>query len=114
MQRNQYMNVPKAFISYSWDDDAHKQWVAKLATQLRSDGVETILDQWHAVPGDQLPEFMEREIRENDYVLIVCTPNYRLKSDQRKGGVGYEGDIMTAEVHTQRNHRKFMPIVARG
>lgn len=108
------MNVPKAFISYSWDDDAHKQWVAKLATQLRSDGVETILDQWHAVPGDQLPEFMEREIRENDYVLIVCTPNYRLKSDQRKGGVGYEGDIMTAEVHTQRNHRKFMPIVARG
>lgn len=114
MQRNQYMNIPKAFVSYSWDDDAHKQWVAKLSTQLRSDGVETILDQWHAVPGDQLPEFMEREIHENDYVLIVCTPNYRLKSDQRKGGVGYEGDIMTAEVHTQRNHRKFIPIVARG
>lgn len=108
------MNAPKAFISYSWDDDTHKQWVAELATQLRSDGVETILDQWHAVPGDQLPEFMEREIRENSYVLIVCTPNYRLKSDQRKGGVGYEGDIMTAEVHTQRNHRKFIPIIARG
>ena len=108
------MNTPKAFVSYSWDDDAHKQWVAKLATQLRIDGIETILDQWHAVPGDQLPEFMEREIRNNDYVLIVCTPNYRLKSDQRKGGVGYEGDIMSAEVHTQRNHRKFIPIIAKG
>ena len=57
---------------------------------------------------------MEREIRENDYVLIICTPNYKLKSDQRKGGVGYEGDIMTAEVHTQGNHRKFIPILARG
>ena len=57
---------------------------------------------------------MERHIRENDYVLIICTPNYRLKSDGRKGGVGYEGDIMTAEVHTQRNHRKFVPIIARG
>ena len=104
----------KAFMSYSWDDDQHKAWVAKLATNLRDNGVETILDQWHAVPGDQLPEFMERQIRENDYVLIICTPNYRLKSDGRKGGVGYEGDIMTAEVHNQRNHRKFIPILARG
>ena len=108
------MSAPKAFVSYSWDDDQHKKWVAKLATNLRNDGVETILDQWHAVPGDQLPEFMERQIRENDYVLIICTPNYRLKSDGRKGGVGYEGDIMTAEVHNQRNHRKFIPILARG
>ncbi len=108
------MSDPKAFISYSWDDDQHKEWVAELATDLRNDGVETILDQWHAVPGDQLPEFMEKHIRENDYVLIICTPNYRFKSDERKGGVGYEGGIMTAEVHTSRNHRKFIPILARG
>lgn len=108
------MRNPKAFISYSWDDDPHKEWVLHLATDLRKDGVETILDQWHAVPGDQLPAFMEREIRENDYVLIICTPNYKLKSDQRKGGVGYEGDIMTAEVYTQGNHRKFIPVLARG
>ena len=108
------MDAPKAFVAYSWDDDRHKRWVANLATKLRDDGVETILDQWHTVPGDQLPEFMEREIRENDYVLIICTPDYRLKSDARKGGVGYEGDIMTAEVHTQRNHRKFIPVLARG
>ena len=108
------MSDTKASISYSWDDDQHKEWVAALATKLREDGVATILDQWHAVPGDQLPEFMEKQIRENDYVLIICTPNYRLKSDGRKGGVGYEGDIMTAEVHTRRNHRKFIPILARG
>ena len=98
------MSTPKAFVSYSWDGDSHNEWVAALATQLRGDGIETMLDQWHAVPGDQLPAFMEKEIRENDYVLIVCSPNYRLKS----------GDIMTAEVHTQGNHRKFIPILARG
>lgn len=108
------MSVTKAFVSYSWDSDQHKEWVAKLATDLRHDGIETILDQWHTELGDQLTEFMERQIRENDYVLIVCTPNYRLKSDERKGGVGYEGDIMTAEVHNQRNHRKFIPILAQG
>ena len=108
------MSTPKAFISYSWDDEDHKSWVAKLATDLRSDGVDTILDQWHVVLGDQLPSFMEKEIRENNYVLIICTPNYKLKSDERKGGVGYEGDIMTAEVLNKGNHRKFIPVLARG
>ena len=57
---------------------------------------------------------MEKEIAKNDYVLIVCTPNYRLKSDERLGGVGYEGDIMTAEVLTKGNHRKFIPVLALG
>ena len=105
---------PTAFISYSWDDDPHKVWARKLATQLRADGVDVHLDHWHTVPGDQLPEFMEREIRENEYVIVICTPKYRIKSDRRTGGVGYEGDIMTAEVLAKQNHRKFIPVLARG
>ena len=106
--------IPKVFITYSWDDDNHKSWVAELATRLRGNGVETRIDQWHAVPGDQLPEFMEREIRNNDYVLIICTPKYRSKCDKREGGAGYEGDIITAEVYTTKNHRKFIPVLAHG
>ena len=108
------MTAPRAFASYSWDDEAHKSWVATLATELRGDGIETILDQWHAVLGDQLPAFMEKEILKDDYVLVICTPNYRLKSDERLGGVGYEGHIMTAEILSRGNHRKFIPILARG
>jgi len=46
------MSAPKAFIVYFLEDDNHKKWVADLATRLRHNGVETILDQWHAVPGD--------------------------------------------------------------
>jgi TIR domain-containing protein len=72
------------------------------------------LDQWEAVPGDQLPAYMERSIRENQFVLIVCTPRYKAKSDERSGGVGYEGDIMTAEVYSKSNHRKFIPIWRNG
>jgi hypothetical protein len=98
---------PTVFISYSWDDEVHKEWVRQLAARLRADGVDAPLDRWHAVPGDQLPEFIEREIRDNDYVLIICTPKYKDKSDKRIGGVGYEGDIMTGEVFTKQNHRKF-------
>ena len=114
IETNNLKSTPKVFISYSWDDDSHKLWVADLATRLRNDGVETILDQWHAVPGDQLPQFMEKEIRDNDYVLIICTPQYRKKFDERIGNVGLEGDIMAAEVQTLKNNRKFIPILANG
>lgn len=108
------MRLPSAFVSYSWDTDEHRQWVLDLATRLRGDGVETILDQWHLVPGDQLPAFMEKAVRESDHVLIVCTPRYKERSDRREGGVGYEGDIITGEVFTTRNERKFIPILRRG
>jgi nucleotide-binding universal stress UspA family protein len=108
---NKSTDMKKVFISYSWDNDEHKKWVRDLAARLRSDGIDVTLDQWHLVPGDQLPEFMERAIRESDYVLIVCTHKYKDRSDKRQGGVGYEGDIITAEFMTTRNQRKFIPLL---
>ncbi|MBI3912045.1 MAG: toll/interleukin-1 receptor domain-containing protein [Armatimonadetes bacterium] len=113
-QGHQASEHPRAFVSYAWEDEEHIEWVRSLASQLRADGVNVTLDQWGTAPGDQLPEFMERAIRENDYVLIICTPAYKQKSDNRAGGVGYEGAIMTAEVNTQRNRRKFIPILRKG
>jgi hypothetical protein len=68
--------TPKAFITYSWDDEVHKEWVMRLATRMRADGVDVTLDRWHAAPGDQLPAFMERAVRENDFVIAVCTPRF--------------------------------------
>ncbi len=106
--------MPTAFVSYSWDSDEHRDWVLEFATRLRGDGVETVLDQWHLVPGDQLPAFMEKAVRESDYVLIVCTPRYRDRSERRVGGVGYEGDIITGQVLTTRNQRKFIPVLRAG
>ncbi len=105
---------PTAFISYSWDTDEHIAWVGGLAGCLRGDGVDVMLDQWGTAPGDQLTKFMEEGIRNNDFVLVICTPNYRKRSDSREGGVGYEGDIMTAEFMRQRNKRKFIPVWRSG
>jgi TIR domain len=106
--------MTSAFMSYSWDSDAHKAWVRDVATRLRASGVEVTLDQWHLVPGDQLPQFMESAVRNSDFVLVICTPRYKARSDNRTGGVGYEGDIMTAEVLTTRNQRNFIPILRSG
>ena len=106
--------IRSAFISYSWDDDAHREWVRKLAERLRADGIDVSIDRWAAVPGDQLSAFMERSIRDNQFVVLVCTPRYKCRSDAREGGVGYEGDVMTAEVMTSQNHRKFIPVLRSG
>lgn len=114
MNSRRKAKAPKAFISYSWDSETHQSWVQEFATRLRANGIDAILDQWHLTPGDELAEFMERAIRRSDYVLIICTPRYKQRSDSRIGGVGFEEDIMTAQVLTRRNHRKFIPILREG
>ncbi|PYS92132.1 MAG: hypothetical protein DMF64_10110 [Acidobacteria bacterium] len=107
-------HYPSAFISYARGDDAQQKWIKELAKRLRADGVDVTLDQWHLVPGDHLPLFMECGVRDNDFVIIVCTPQYKAKSEARSGGVGYEGTIITAEVAEKQNHRKFIPVLRFG
>ena len=105
---------PKCFISYSWDDDEHKQWVKKLATKMRENGIDTILDQWHLAPGDHLTYFMEKSITESDYTIIICTPKYKLKSDSRISGVGFEENIISAKAFANNDHRKIIPVMRYG
>ncbi len=105
--------TPKAFISYSWDDAAHKEWVKQLATRLREDGVDVTLDSWHARLGEDIPAFMERAIRENDFLVSICTPRAREKADHRDGGVGYETRIMAAYAFEGGAGKTFIPVVRR-
>lgn len=105
---------PKVFISYSWEDNEHKEWVKSLADRLLSDGIEACVDQYDLTLGDRLPQFMEQSIADADYVLIICTPTYKSKSDNRKGGVGYEGHIISGELFNKGNEKKFIPVIRRG
>jgi len=57
---------------------------------------------------------MEEQITFADYVLIICTPRYKIKADRRTGGVGYEGHIISAELTNSSNERKFIPIKRKG
>jgi hypothetical protein len=105
--------APKAFISYSWDDDAHRDWVEQLATRLRKDGVAVTLDRWHARLGEDIPAFMERAVRENDFLISICTPRFRGKADERDGGVGYETRIMAAYAFKGGVGKTFIPVIRR-
>lgn len=105
---------PKVLISYSWDSDEHKDWVRSFAERLRLNGVDVRLDQWHVSPGQSLTQFMEVEIVNCEYVLIVCTSNYYKKTMNRQGGVGYEQQIISGHIVSGTPREKFIPVVREG
>ncbi|HMS27801.1 MAG TPA: toll/interleukin-1 receptor domain-containing protein [Burkholderiaceae bacterium] len=105
------MTIPKVFVSYSHDSQAHKKWVLELATRLRKVGVDAALDQWDLGPGDDIPLFMERNLAKADRVLMVCTGNYVEKANAGTGGVGYEKMIVTADLMKKVDSNKVIPIV---
>jgi hypothetical protein len=105
------MTAPVAFISYSHDSQDHKRWVLDLATRLRSNGVDVILDQWDLGPGGDLPHFMEQAVAKSARVLMICTERYTQKANLGSGGVGYEKMIVTAELLQRIESNRFIPIV---
>jgi formylglycine-generating enzyme required for sulfatase activity len=85
--------------------------VRKLAEDLRAQGVDATLDQWDLRPGADVVAFMEAGIRGADRVLMVCSGNYVRKAEERKGGAGYEGTIVTSHVARSTDTVKFIPLV---
>ena len=109
------MANPTCFISYSWDSEEHKEWVRNIAEALQRRGVWTYLDQWDINPGSDLTGYMESKIRESDYVLLVCTPDFAKKANLQVGGVGYEKVIVSGEIFQNISKpEKFIPIIRSG
>ncbi len=103
--------VPKVFISYSHDDQAHKKWVLELAQRLRNAGVDAILDQFRLGIGDDLGSFMEKGVADSNRIIMICTDTYVTKANNGLGGVGYEKMIITAEYMNQIGTKKVIPLI---
>jgi TIR domain len=104
----------RVFVSYSHDSDEHKKWVLALVKRLRNDGIDAIVDEMHLTLGAYSPEFMERAVRESGRVLVACTEKYKQRFDNREGGAGYEGHIITGEIVNEVGKNKFIPILRQG
>ena len=103
--------TPRVFISYSHDSPSHKQWVLKLASDLRTNGADAVIDQWDLSPGDEISKFMESEIRAARRVIVVCSKQYVEKANSGQGGVGYERMIVTSELITDLGTKTFIPVI---
>ena len=104
---------PKVFISYAWSGKEYEQNVLTFASMLKGDGVEVILDKWNMRPGADTIDFMEKCVKDPtvNYVLMLLDKNYSEKADGRKGGVGVETQIISAEVYKDVSQDKFIPII---
>src|SRR5918993_3364402 len=96
---------PVVFVSYSLEGDAHAAWVRRLATDLRTNGLDVILDQWALRVGDDVAAFMDDGVARADYLLLVCTESYAAKANDRRAGVGYEQGIITGRLLTDTASR---------
>ena len=103
----------KLFVSYSWTNKTHEDWVLTLATELREKGVDVILDKWDLKEGQDSIEFMESMVTNPDInkVLIISDKKYVEKADKRNGGVGTEAQIISPEVYRNTSQEKFVVAV---
>jgi len=92
-------DTPKVFISYSHDDIAHKMRVREFAKRLRNNGIDAKLDQDVISPEQGWPNWCKDNIKDADFVFIICTKLYYniaggREQDKEKKGVYYEWPII--------------------
>lgn len=104
---------PKVFISYAWGSDEYQSKVLSFASQLRSDGIDTIFDKWDLTEGNDTYAFMEQCVNDPcvTNVLMLLDPIYAKKADDHSGGVGTETQIISAKVYQEVTQDKFIPVV---
>ncbi|XP_065832214.1 uncharacterized protein [Oscarella lobularis] len=128
------MSVMKVFVSYCHDPlpiDAvvdrsdrdrrrtlHCAHAVNLSNYLRHRGIDCRIDQYYEDdPPNSWPQWMERQIVECDYVLMVCTPSYfhyvtqEADEGSQKGlGSRFEGRIIYGCLTKEPTAGKFIPI----
>lgn len=107
------LGLPKVFISYSWKPFSNKQKTLELAERLSNDGVHVIIDEWDLSEGQDKYQFMEKMVNLDDLkrVLIICNQDYAQKANDKKGGVGVESLIISDEIYSQADQKKFVPVI---
>ena len=107
----------RVFISYTHDSSSHSRRVLNLSNWLRHEGFDCDIDQYHV--NENWPAWMERNIEQANFVLVICTPTYlrRWHNDEKPGvGLGAQWESLLTRQHLYFSaglNNKFIPIVFR-
>jgi hypothetical protein len=106
----------RVFISYSHDSHEHAARVLGLTQRLRREGVDAIIDQFFPFPAEGWIRWMVQQVEAADFVLCVCTDDYRIgfdgvsREDSEKG-VNWEGKIISECIYDARGENsRFIPV----
>jgi hypothetical protein len=110
-------NPPKVFISYSHDSPEHADRVLELADRLRADGLDCMLDQYADSPPEGWPRWTDQQLREANFVLVICTPTYNRRAmgteEPGKGlGVRWESSLTNQYLYNaEAANERFIPVL---
>lgn len=111
------LRPPRVFISYSRESSEHNDRVTDLAYRLSSEGIDAMIDRYANSPREGWPAWMEKQVREADFVLVVCTEVYlrRLTQGEELGigrGVNWESRLIYDQLyHGVGVAGKFVPVL---
>lgn len=108
---------PKIFISYSQDSKLFADKVLELSNYFREQGIDCNIDQYYESPSEGWPRWMENQIDNSDYVLILGSKGYldkeKFQVDPGTGrGVKWEINLIFQKLYnTDSLNDKFIPII---
>lgn len=108
---------PKVFISYSHDSVEHGNKVWAFAERLRTEGIDCILDQYETSPPEGWPRWMDKQIRDADFVLMICSEIYykRVMGEEKPGtglGIRWEGSLIYQHIYNAGSvNNRFIPVL---
>ena len=71
----------RVFISYAHDDEAHQERVRGFWLFLRANGIDARLDLPAAERRLDWAQWMTRQVRDADRILVVASPEYRRRAE---------------------------------
>jgi formylglycine-generating enzyme required for sulfatase activity len=108
----------RVFISYAQESDGHSAWVLALANRLRADGVEAVIDRYVTWLEKGWRWWMSEQIEQADWVLVVCTDEYRQRFDGNDAaagsgrGVRWESQHITQALYDDKfSNKRFVPVL---
>lgn len=108
---------PKVFISYTHDSKEHLDLILEISNKLRTEGIDIVLDQYEQSPSQGWPKWMDQNIANAEFVLMVCTENYYKRvMDKEEDGIGlgikWEGKLIYQHIYnSDSKSKKFIPIL---
>ncbi len=114
------VRVPRVFISYAHDSDAHREQVRDLWIFLRANGIDARIDRVAAEQRQDWTLWMERHVAEADHILVVGSPAYKKRAsheaDPGEGrGVQYEARLIRNLFYDDQSApQRFLPVVLPG
>ena len=110
---------PRVLVSYAHEDDggAQADRVFELSERLRGDGVDAVIDQYEPTPPEGWPRWMDTQIREAEFILMVCTAAYYRRVIGREApgvgrGVAWEGNLIYNSLYENgATDARFIPVL---